>query len=256
MDIYQEIVKTIAEGESAALATIVLATPGSPRKEGTKMLIKKDGSAMGTVGGGSVEDQVRHEALEVIKEGKARLLHFGLAGEEGEKRGMICGGRMDVFIEPILSPPTLYLFGAGHISLPAAKIAKLLGFRVVVVDQNPESAAPGRFPEADVILAEQWEQLFPKLKIDDSSYIVILTGNHITDQRVLEWALGTEARYVGMIGSKNKREAIFSSLAAKGIAKESLNRVHSPIGLEIHAETPEEIAISILAQIIKIRRAS
>jgi xanthine dehydrogenase accessory factor len=107
-----------------------------------------------------------------------------------------------------------------------------------------------------MVLAEQWEQLFPKLKIDDSSYIVILTGNHITDQRVLEWALGTEARYVGMIGSKNKREAIFSSLAAKGIAKESLNRVHSPIGLEIHAETPEEIAISILAQIIKIRRAS
>jgi xanthine dehydrogenase accessory factor len=256
MDIYQEIVKTIAEGESAALATVVLATSGSPRKEGTKMLIKEDGSTVGTVGGGSVEDQVRREALEVIKEGKPRQLHFGLAGEEGEQRGMICGGRMDVFIEPILSPPTLYLFGAGHISLPLAEIGKLLGFRVVVADQDPESADPGRFPEADMIFVEQWEQLFPRLKIDDSSYIVILTGSHVTDQRVLEWALGTEAKYIGMIASKNKREAIFSNLSAKGIAKESLNKVHSPIGLEIHAETPEEIAISILAQIIKVRKAS
>jgi xanthine dehydrogenase accessory factor len=255
MDIYQEIVKIIAEGESAALATIVLATDGSPRKEGTKMLMKKDGSAMGTVGGGSVEDQVRREALEVIKEGKPRLLHFGLTGEEGEQRGMICGGTMDVFIEPILSLPTLYLFGAGHISLAVAKIGKMLGFRVVVIDQNPEFADPVRFPEADMILVEQWEQVFPKLQIDDSSYIIILTGSHITDQRVLEWALGTETKYIGMISSKDKREAIFSNLSAKGIAEELLNKVYSPIGLEIHAETPDEIAVSILAQIVKIRRA-
>jgi xanthine dehydrogenase accessory factor len=256
MDIYHEIVKAIAEGESIALATVVLATAGSPRKEGAKMLIRRDGSTMGTVGGGGVEDQVRQEALEVMKEGKPRLLHFGLAGEEGEQRGMICGGRMDVFIEPILSQPTLYLFGAGHIALPAAKIGKLLGFRVVVVDPNPESADPGRFPEADMILVEQWEQAFTKLQINDSSYIVILTGNHVTDQIVLESALGTEAKYIGMIASKNKREAIFSNLSAKGIAEELLNKVHSPIGLEIHAETPDEIAVSILAQIVKIRRAS
>jgi xanthine dehydrogenase accessory factor len=256
MDIYREIAKAIAEGESVALATVVLATAGSPRKEGTKMLIRKDGSTMGTVGGGGVEAQVRQEALEVMGEGKPRLLHFGLAGEEGEQRGMICGGRMDVFIEPIVAQPTLYLFGAGHISLPVAKIGKLLGFRVVVVDQDPESADPGRFPEADMILVEQWEQLFPKLQMDDSSYIVILTGNHITDQGVLEWALGTGARYIGMVGSKSKREAMFSHLSAKGVADKSLNRVHFPIGLEIQAETPEEIAVSILAQIIKIRRAS
>jgi len=256
MDIYREIAKAIAEGESVALATVVLATAGSPRKEGTKMLVRKDGSTMGTVGGGGVEAQVCQEALEVIEEGKPRLLHFGLAGEEGEQRGMICGGRMDVFIEPIVAQPTLHLFGAGHISLAVAEIGKLLGFRVVVMDQDPESADPERFPEADMILVEQWEQLLPKLKIDDSSYLVILTGNHVTDQIVLEWALGTEARYIGMVGSKSKREAIFSNLLAKGIAEGSLDKVRSPIGLEIYAETPEEIAVSILAQIVKIRRAS
>lgn len=255
IDIYQEIVRSLTKGESAALATVISTKGSTPRSEGAKILIKSDGSIVGTVGGGSIEAEVCQKAIEVIKTGKARLLHFGLSGEEGENRGMICGGEMDVFIEPILSQPTLCLFGGGHISLAVAKIGKMLGFRIMVIDENPEFANPERFPEADTIFAENLTKVLPKLKIDSSSYIVILTGNHVTDQVVLEWALGADAKYVGMIGSKNKKEAIFSNLLAKGISRELLDKVHSPIGLDIHAETPEEIGVSILAEIIRIRKA-
>jgi len=255
-EIFQEITKIRSEGGSAALATVVQVKGSTPREVGSKILIKGNGAVIGSIGGGTLEATICREAMSVLREGKAKMLHFDLTGEEVEADQMLCGGEMDIFIEPILPQPTLYIFGAGHISLSISKIAKMIGFRIIVIDDRAEFANPGRFPEADMILVEQWEQAFPKLQINDSSYIIILTGNHITDQRVLEWALGTEAKYIGMIASKNKREAIFSNLSAKGIAEELLNKVHSPIGLEINAETPDEIAVSILAQIVKIRRAS
>ncbi len=174
---------------------------------------------------------------------------------EGEELGMICGGDTEVFIEPILSPPTLYIFGGGHIALPLAKTGKLLGFKIVVIDDRPEFANPERFPEAELTLAEDFAKSFQKLKINKLSYIVIVTHGHEGDETVLEEALATEAKYIGMIGSRAKNQTVFSHLLAKGIPQEQLDRVHAPVGLNIHAQTPEEIAISILAEIIQVRKS-
>jgi xanthine dehydrogenase accessory factor len=253
-DIYQEIVRIKAEGEEAALVTIVSATGSTPREEGTKMLVRADGSILGTIGGGSLEAQIIEEAAKVIKQGKPKRLHFSLTAKEVEEKGMLCGGESEVFIEPILTPPTLYIFGGGHIALPLAKMGKLLGFKIAVIDDRAEFANPDRFPEADMTLPDDFAKTFPKLKIDKSSYIVIVTRNHQYDDMVLEWAVGTPAKYIGMIGSKTKVETVFSHLLTKGISRKQLDRVHAPIGLEIDAQTPEEIAVSILAEIVKIRR--
>ena len=254
-DIYQEIVRIKTEGEEAALVTIVSATGSTPSGEGAKMLVKSDGSILGTVGGGSLEEQVIKQAIEVIKQGKPGRLRVSLNAKEVEEEGMLCGGELEVFIEPILTPPTLYLFGGGHISLSLAKLGKLLGFKIGVIDDRAEFANPDRFPEAEIIMAGDFTKSLPKLKIDKSSYIVIVTRNHQFDDVVLEWAVGTPAKYIGMMGSRNKNETIFSHLTAKGISKELLDRTHAPIGLEIHAQTPEEIAISIMAEIVKAHRS-
>jgi xanthine dehydrogenase accessory factor len=254
-DIYQEIVRVKAEGEEAALVTVVRATGSTPREEGAKMLVSPDGSILGTIGGGSLEAQVIGEAVKVIKQAKPKRLHMNLAAEEGEEAGMICGGELEVFIEPILTPPALYIFGGGHISLSLARMAKLLGFKIAVIDDRPEFASAERFPEADTVLAEDFTKSFSRLKIDKSSYIVIVTHGHQHDELVLEWAVGTPAKYIGMIGSQTKVKTIYSHLLAKGISREQLDGVHSPIGLEIEAQAPEEIAVSILAEIIKVRRS-
>jgi xanthine dehydrogenase accessory factor len=219
------------------------------------MLVKADGSILGTIGGGSLEAQVIKEAIKAIGEGKPKRLHIGLTAREVTEEGMLCGGEVEVFIEPILTLPTLYIFGGGHISLPLAKIGKLLGFKIAVIDDRAEFANTDRFPEADITLADDFTKTFPKIKIDKSSYIVIVTRGHQHDELVLEWAMGTKAKYIGMIGSKTKVKAIFSHLQAKGITKEQLNRVHAPIGLKIEAQTPEEIAVSIIAEIIMVRRS-
>jgi len=169
---------------------------------------------------------------------------------------MICGGDLEVFIEPILTTPTLFIFGGGHISLPLAKTAKLLGFKIAVIDDRAEFANTERFPEAEMVLADDFTKAFSKLKIDKTSYIVIVTRGHQHDELVLDMALGTPAKYIGMIGSKTKVKATYSHLLAKGVPKEKLDSVHSPIGLEIGAQTPEEIAVSILAEIVKVKRSA
>jgi xanthine dehydrogenase accessory factor len=253
-DIFEEIARIRSEGGSAALATVINVKGSTPRGEGSKMLIRSDSTIFGSIGGGSLEAQVCQEAIEVIKENRSKLLHFDLTGKEIAQEGMICGGNMDVFLEPIVSQPTIYIFGAGHISFSISKIAKISGFKVVVVDDRPEFANPERFPEADQIIAQDFEAVFPGLKINKSSYIVIVTRGHLQDQKVLEWAVKTEAKYIGMIGSRKKNEAVFSNLQSKGIPMKLLNSVHAPIGIDINAETPEEIAVSIIAEVIKIRR--
>ncbi len=254
-DIYQEIVRVKAEGGEAALVTIVSASGSTPREEGAKMLVRPDGSIFGTIGGGSLEARVIKEAIGVIKEGKPKHHHFTLTAKGAGELGMICGGDTEVFIEPILTPSTLYIFGGGHIALALAKMGKLCGFNIAVIDDRPEFANTERFPEAEVILAEKFTESFSKLKINRLSYIVIVTHGHKHDEVVLEWAVGTPARYIGMIGSKTKVKTVFSHLLSRGITKEQLDEVHSPIGLEIGAQTPEEIAVSILAEVIKVRRS-
>jgi len=172
-DIYQEIVKLKDKGEEAALVTVISASGSTPREEGAKMLVRADGSIQGTIGGGSVELQVIKEAIEVIKKGKP--LHLCYRLKEGEELGMVCGGDIEIFIEPILSAPTIFIFGGGHIALPLAKMAKLVGFKIVVIDDRNEYANPQRFPEAEQTLAIDFAKAFSKLKIGKTGYIVIVT---------------------------------------------------------------------------------
>lgn len=256
LDIFKDIVRLMHEGRPMALATVISANGSTPGEPGVKMLVRNDGTTVGSIGGGKIEFEVCERALEVISVGKPELLHFDLTGTDADKDKMICGGIMDVFVEPILSPPTLYIFGGGHIALSLAKIGKIIGLRVVVIDERPEFASRDRFPEVDEIIFSDFVEVFPKLRMDKSSYVVIVTRSHLSDKAVLEWAMTTEAAYIGMIGSKRKVNTIFENLRSRGISDDSLKNVHAPIGLDISAETPEEIAVSILAEIIKIRRTA
>jgi xanthine dehydrogenase accessory factor len=253
-DIYEAIVDLRRRGEKAVLATIVSSRGSAPRKEGAKMLVQTNGRIVGTVGGGSLENQVHKAALKLMEGDPAQLMHFELTNQDASKEGMICGGIVDVFIEPIKSLPSLYIFGGGHISFFLARIGKMVGFRVVVVDDRQEFSNAERFPEADETISGDMASTLPHLKINDAAYIVIVTRGHLHDAQVLEWASATPAGYVGMIGSRKKVAAIFSLLKSKGLTDEQLNRVHAPIGLSIGAETPEEIAVSIMAEIIQVRR--
>lgn len=252
-NIYETITRMRRRGEKAVLATIISTHGSAPRKEGTKMLVQADGKITGTIGGGSLEYQVQKEALKLIDGNESRLAHFELTNEDAAKEGMICGGIVDVFIEPIKPLPVLLIFGGGHISFFLAKIGKILDFYVVVIDDRSEFANAERFPEADETVAEDLVSVMKRLEINSSSFIVIVTRGHLQDARVLEWAATKPAAYIGMIGSKKKIHTIFTSLKEKGITQEQLDRVHSPIGLSIGAETPEEIAVAIMAEIIKER---
>jgi xanthine dehydrogenase accessory factor len=160
---------------------------------------------------------------------------------------------MEVLLEPIHSEPTVFIFGAGHVSQQLAPLAKGVSFKVVVIDDREMFANRERFPEADEVIVSEFEKCFDQLSIDDSSYIVIITRGHLYDGVVLEQAVKTNAHYIGMIGSKKKIHTLYQNLMRKGISKETLNKVYAPIGIKINSETPEEIAVSIVAELIKVR---
>jgi len=254
LEIYQELANIAVKGERAVLATVVSGRGSVPRKAGTKMIIKGDGTLVGSIGGGNVEQAVQEKALAVMKSGEPQMMHFDLSGK-GEEAWMICGGQMDVFLEPILPAETLYLFGAGHLSQSTAAVAKMLGLRVVVIDPRPEYNNIDRFPDADSLVVEEYDNAFSELNVDENSYIVIYTPGHVSDEKCLHFAVGTAAKYVGMIGSKKKVKEVKERLRQKGVSQQQLDEIHAPIGLEIDAQTPEEIAVSILAEITKVRRS-
>lgn len=254
LEIYQELSNIMQRGGQAVLATVINSQGSAPRNAGAKMLIKEDGSFIGTVGGGKLEHDVLKKAPQIMKSGESQIMHFDLSGKEPD--GMICGGQADVFLELIKSKETLFLCGAGHISFATAAIGKMLGFRIVVIDPRPEFNNRERFPDADVLVVEDYQDAFKKLTITADDYIIIYTPQHSRDEDCLQLACGTVAKYIGMIGSKKKSREIKDHLLAKGISRKIIDSVHSPIGLEIEAETPEEIAVSILAEVVKVRRTS
>jgi xanthine dehydrogenase accessory factor len=349
-DIYSEIIKGLEKKEKLALATLITRVGSAPRAVGAKYLIKGDGTSSGSIGGGCVEAEVWQEAQQVMGKGGGRVLHFNLTSEQLAEGGLICGGNIDIFLEPlreeflniyqegarvkqkggaallvtlisvdgdfpkgegskvlmkasgekvgsllggaevekkilkegdellkekkpkvlilssenrkmeillepIFSEPTVYLFGGGHISEQVAPLAKKVHFKVVVIDDREMFANRNRFPEADEVIVSEFERCFDQLNIDDSSYIIIVTRGHLYDGFVLEQALKTNACYIGMIGSKKKIRTLYQNLMEKGIAKETLERVYAPIGIDINSETPEEIAVSIVAELIKVRGA-
>jgi xanthine dehydrogenase accessory factor len=251
-EIYKELVRLSSVCEDAALVTVISASGSTPQEEGAKMLVRSDGSIIGTIGGGNIEEQSIREAFTSMKIGKPRRLTYHLA--EGEDSIMACGGNMEIFIEPVLAEPGLFIFGGGHIGLALAKMAKLTGYKITIIDDRPEFAAQQRFPEVEQVLLSDFNGAFSKLTVRSSDYIVILTHAHKGDEIVLEQALKTKAKYIGMIGSKTKNEAVYGHLLAKGFTRQDIERVHGLIGLRIRAQTPQEIAVSILAEMIQVLR--
>jgi xanthine dehydrogenase accessory factor len=186
--------------------------------------------------------------------GKPRHMSFNLGQDAAYDNGLICGGQLDVFIEPVLPAPRAFIFGAGHISKSLSQVLTLAGFLSTVIDDREAFANRERFPDADEVLSGEYETLFPSLVIHDSSYIVIVTRGHRDDMRVLRWAVSTPARYISMIGSKRKVINVVKELEKEGISRERLERIYAPMGLEIGAISPEEISISVAAEMIAIRR--
>jgi len=254
MDIYEEIVKLRQEGRHGAVATIVNVRGSVPSFETAKMLVRDDGSIFGTIGGGCVEADVWRAAREVMEQEKPRTLTFDLNQNPKYDTGLVCGGTLDVFIEPILPPALLYIFGAGHVSVNLYKTTYAAGFDVTVIDDRDLYANRDRFPQAREVIAEDFDEAMKRLTPGEATYIVIVTRGHRDDMRVLRWAVQTNARYVGMIGSTRKTITIFRELQKEGLTPELFERVHAPIGLDIGAVTPEEIAISITAELIAVRR--
>jgi xanthine dehydrogenase accessory factor len=254
MDVYEELVRLRQLGQKCALATIVEVRGSIPSYESAKLLVREDGSMAGTIGGGCVEAEVWNAAREVIETEKPRHLTFNLGQDAAYDNGLICGGQLDVFVEPVLPVPHAYIFGAGHISKSLSKVATLAGFATVVVDNRDTFANRDRFPEAQAVHAEEYEDVFPKLPINETSYLIIVTRGHRDDMRVLELAIATPARYIAMIGSKRKVLNVIRELEKKGLPREAFERIHAPMGLAIGAITPEEIAVSVTAEMIAVRR--
>ena len=254
MDIFAEVARLRKQGRKGALATIIQVQGSIPSYESSKILVRDDGTIVGTVGGGCVEADVWTAAQEVMREERPRRLHFDLNNNPKYDEGLICGGSLDIFIEPILATPTAFIFGGGHVSLSVSRIANLAGFDTVVADDREAFANAERFPEASETHAGPWNEIFPKLGINNFSYIVIVTRGHKGDLECLRWALGAPARYIGMIGSKRKAISTFKELEKEGVPPEKLERVHAPVGLDLGAITPEEIAVSIIGQMIAVRR--
>jgi xanthine dehydrogenase accessory factor len=334
--------RLLEHNQKAVLARIIRQVGSAPRSVGTKCLVLENGTIIGTIGGGLLEHQVQQKAMEIMKQGCSTILQYRLKGDEVARSEMLCGGEVDVFLEPVfpdnaiakeifqkaaavcreghkgvlltriesgidyhdkrlwvllekggeiigpadewigaepkqyesIKKPTLirkttgepfifaepvepdavlYVFGAGHISTFVAPLAKMVGFRVVVIDDRREFANKERFSSADEILVMPFSEVFNHIDVHSTSYIAIITRGHTHDRDVLRLALQKEPTYIGMIGSKRKRDLIYQSLLDEGIAKEKIKQVYSPIGLDIGSETPEEIAISIIAQLIQHR---
>jgi len=254
MDIYEEIVKLRHDGRRGAVATIVNVRGSIPSFKTAKMLVRDDGSIVGTIGGGCVEAEVWQAAREVMESEKPRTLTFNLNQDPKYDTGLVCGGTLEIFVEPVLPPAPLYIFGAGHVAFNLYKVAQIAGFEVTVVDDRESYSNRERFPEAKDVIAADFEQAMARLSPGESSYIVITTRGHRDDMRVLRWAVQTQARYIGMIGSKRKTIEIFRQLTEEGLSPQLFERVHAPVGLDIGAGTPEEIAVAITAELIAARR--
>ena len=255
MDLFEEVIKLRREGKRGVMATIVHTNGSIPSFESSRMLVKEDGTILGTIGGGCVEAEVWAAAKDVLKAEAPRKMVFNLNNEASYDNGLICGGTVEIFVEPILPQPILYIFGGGHVSMALAKTTHAAGFAIGVIDDREQFANLERFPMASEVYAS-WEEAFEKIKPNASSYLVIVTRGHRDDMRVLGWAVNTDARYIGMIGSKRKVISVYQALEREGIPSEKFDHVHAPVGLEIGALTPDEIAISIAAELIAVRRGA
>src|ERR1700692_446839 len=254
MDVFDELIHLRGLGQKCALATIVGVRGSIPSFQTAKLLVREDGSMTGTIGGGCVEAEVWNAARVVIQTGKPRNMSFSLGQDAAYDNGLICGGQLDVFVECITPQPCAIIFGGGHISKSLAKVLDLAGFRVSVADNRAAFANRERFPEAAEVHADEYEELYPRLTVTEGTFIVIVTRGHRDDMRVLKWAVTTPARYISMIGSRRKVIGVIKELEKEGYSPDSFERIYAPMGFEIGAVSPEEIAISVAAEMIAVRR--
>ncbi|MBT3321907.1 MAG: XdhC family protein [Anaerolineae bacterium] len=250
--IYQALAEIEEKSQVAALATIVRSHGSTPRHGTSKMLVYANGKTLGTVGGGELERRVHAGALESMQDGEARYLTYQM-NDPAQGDAGVCGGTVEVFVEPILPKATLLLIGAGHVGKAVAHLAKWLDYRVVIVEDKPEFCTPEHIPGGDEYLAIEMEEIAEKVHINAQTFVVMATRGADVDSLALPDLLKSQAAYIGVIGSKKRWLEAIKLTRARGVDKKELKRVHSPIGLEIEAETPEEIAISIMAEILMIR---
>jgi xanthine dehydrogenase accessory factor len=254
IDIYERIVSFRSRGIRAVLATIIARNGATPRKPAAKMLIDEAGGLVGTIGGGSIESRVIEVAPEIIRSGNPKILSFNLSGKSPEENALVCGGVMEVYLEPIIPETILYIFGAGHVGKALAEIARFAGFNVAVVDDREEYANIRRIPQAHAFYVDEWEKVLSRIKVTDNSYIFISTREHHLDELCLRFALQSSAKYIGMLGSRKKIRLLKEYIEEQGIAPDEFQRVSVPVGFDIGAETPEEIAISIAAELVAARK--
>jgi xanthine dehydrogenase accessory factor len=252
MNIYQSLAELEKSNSSGALCMIIRSRGSTPRHVSSKMLVYPDGHILGTVGGGEVENRVIKEALLAMQDNKPRLLEYNMTDPERGDPG-ICGGQLEIYVEPIIPKPILVVVGVGHVGKAVAHLAKWLGFVVAVCDDRPDFCTPASVPEADIYFPIPLEELSQKMDITPWTYLVLTTRGMDVDVVGLPSLLETNAAYIGVIGSKRRWAMTVKTLIAAGVSGEKLKQVYTPIGLDIHPETPEEIAVSIMAEIILIR---
>jgi xanthine dehydrogenase accessory factor len=252
-EVFSAVADALERGESAALVTIVSTMGSTPQRVGAKMLVFADGRIVGTIGGGCYENDAFWKAREAIKTRRPELIHYELSDDFAQETGLICGGTMDVYIEPIEPSPELYIIGAGHVGFHLARLAADVGFRVHIVDDREKFANVERFPQAVEVVVDDIPVWIDRANLPAHAYAVIVTRGHTNDLEALRVLAPRELRYLGLIGSRAKVARIYDALVADRMAPEILERVHAPIGLDIGAVTPQEIAVSILAELIAVK---
>jgi xanthine dehydrogenase accessory factor len=253
MSFFASLAELERTGGAAALCTIVRERGSVPRHAGSKMLVHPDGRVEGTVGGGEMESRVIREALAALQEGAPRLVHYRLVDPKAGDPG-VCGGEVEIFVEPLRPLPTLLVIGGGHVGRALVHLGKWLGFRVALSDDRPEFCAPESAPGADEYWPIPMRDLPANFKFHSATYVVLSTRGAPLDVDGLPHLLDAPHAYLGVIGSRRRWATTLKQLADKGVPPEKLARVHAPMGLELNAETPEEIALSILAEIVMLRR--
>ena len=252
-EVFAAVADALDRGEPAALVTIVATRGSTPQRIGAKMLVFADGRTVGTIGGGCYENDAFWKAREAITARKPQLARYELSDDFAQETGLICGGQMDVYIEPIEPSPELYIIGAGHIGSHLAQLAQEVGFQIHIVDDREKFANRERFPFAAEVVAEDIPTWLARTNLPPHAYAVIVTRGHTNDLEALRALAPRELRYLGLIGSRAKVARIYDALQADGTPSERLERVRAPVGLDIGAVTPQEIAVSILAELIAVK---
>jgi len=257
IEMLREMIRLLEDGEKVALCTIIEKVGSGPRDVGARVIVGEDGKTAGTIGGGNLERLLIDEALKALREGKPRKVVFSLhkGKKEGKiETGLICGGELTIFIDVIEPKQRLIIIGAGHVAWPLARLADIMGFSLTVVDDNEELANKERYPMAEKIITGNFIEILDKVEVGPRDLVVIVHGEPEHDYMALEKIIKRKPAYIGLLGSRAKVATLVKRLKATGISDEDLETLHAPLGLDIGAQTPEEIGISILAEIISEKR--